>query len=47
MYDVQKIPLLKVTVEDSAGETLSADSYTLQYTITAQLVDYQSIFHEA
>jgi len=40
------LPLFEVTIEDSAGETLSADSDTLQYTITPQLMDNQEVLHE-
>jgi len=40
------LPLLEVTIEDSAGETLSADSDTLQYTVTPQLMDNQEVLHE-
>ena len=39
-------PLLEVTIEDSAGEALSADSDTLQHTITPQLVDDQEVLHK-
>jgi len=40
------LPLLKVTILDSAGEALCADSDTLQNTITPQLVDNQEVLHE-
>lgn len=40
-----KLPLLKVSVEDSAWESLSANSDTFQYTVTSQLVDDQVIVH--
>lgn len=40
------IPLFEVTIEDSAGETLSADSDTLQHTITPELVDDQEVLHQ-
>jgi hypothetical protein len=43
---VSYIPLFEVTIEDSAGKTLSADSDTLQYTVTPQLVDNQEVLHE-
>ncbi len=39
-------PLLEVTVEDSAGETLSADSDAFQHTVTPQLVDDQMVLHK-
>ena len=40
------IPLLEVTVEDSAGETFPADSDTLQHTVTPELVDDQEVLHQ-
>ncbi len=40
------LPLLEVTIKDSAGEALSADSDALQHTITPQLVDNQEVLHE-
>ncbi len=40
------LPLLEVTVVDSAGETLPADSDTLQQTITPELVDNQEVLHQ-
>lgn len=40
------IPLFEVTIEDSAGETFSADSDTLQHTITPELVDDQEVLHQ-
>ena len=40
------IPLLEVSVKDSAGEALSADSDAFQHTITPQLMDDQEILHK-
>ncbi len=40
------LPLLEVTIEDSAGKALSADSDALQHTVTPQLVDNQVVLHE-
>ena len=40
------LPLLKVSIDDSAGEALSADPNTLQHTITPQLVDNQEVLHQ-
>ena len=40
------IPLLEVSVWDSAGETLSADPDALQDTVTPQLVDNQEVLHQ-
>ncbi len=40
------LPLLEVTIKDSAGEALSADSDALQHTITPQLMDNQVVLHE-
>ncbi|TRZ00712.1 hypothetical protein DNTS_000605 [Danionella cerebrum] len=37
---------IQITVEDSAGEALPADSDTLQYTVTPELVDNQEVLHE-
>ena len=42
----ERIPLLEVCIEDSAGEALSADSDALQYTVTPQLVDNQEVLHQ-
>ena len=44
--EIHKLPLLKVTIEDSAGETLSADSNAFQHTITPQLVNNQEVLHQ-
>jgi hypothetical protein len=38
--------LLEVSIDDSAGESLSADPDTLQYTITPELVDNQEVLHQ-
>ena len=40
------IPLLEVSVEDSAWETLSADSDTLKHTVAPELVDDQEVLHK-
>ena len=40
------IPLLEISIEDPAGETFSADSNTLQDTITPELVDNQVVLHK-
>ena len=42
----EHIPLLEVSIEDSAGEALSADSDAFQYTVTPQLVDNQEVLHQ-
>lgn len=46
IHNVHKLPLLKVSIEDSAWETFSANSDSLQYTVTAQLVDDQKVLHK-
>ena len=43
---IYPLPLLEVTIEDSAGETFPADPDALQHTITPQLVDDQEVLHE-
>jgi hypothetical protein len=40
------LPLLEVTIEDSAGETFPADPDALQHTITPELVDNQEVLHQ-
>ena len=40
------LPLLEVTIEDSAGEALPADPDTFQHTVTPQLVDDQEVLHQ-
>ena len=40
------LPLLEVTIEDSAGETFPADPDTFQHTVTPQLVDDQEVLHQ-
>merc|ERR1719419_1159571 len=40
------VSLLEVTVEDSAGEALSADSDAFQHTVTPQLMDDQEVLHK-
>ena len=45
LYIVVCLPLLEVSIHDSAWETLSTDSDTLQYTITPELVDDQEVLH--
>ena len=40
------IPLLEVSVGDSAGEALPADPDALQHTVTPQLVDDQEVLHQ-
>ena len=40
------VPLLEVSVDDSAGEALPADPDTLQNTITPELVDNQEVLHQ-
>ena len=45
-YSELHSPLLEVTVEDSAGEALPADSDALQHTVTSQLVDDQEVLHQ-
>ena len=42
----EHIPLLEVSIEDSAGEALSADSDSFQHTVTPQLVDDQEVLHQ-
>lgn len=42
----QLIPLLEVSIKNSAGETFSADSDTLKYTVTPELVDDQEVLHQ-
>lgn len=43
---LNRIPLLEITVEDSAWETLPADSDTLQHTITSELMDDEEVLHQ-
>merc|ERR1719419_828646 len=40
------VSLLEVTVEDSAGEALSADSDAFQHTVTPQLMDDHQVLPE-
>ena len=40
------VPLLKISIEDSAGETLPAGHNTLQHTITPQLLDNLEVLHQ-
>ena len=39
--------MLEVSIDDSAGEALSADPDALQHTVTPQLVDDQEVLHQA
>lgn len=39
-------PLFELWVDDSVGESLSADTDTFQYTITLELMQYQSGINE-
>ena len=41
------IPLLEVSIRDSAWEALSTDPDALQHTVTPQLVDDQEVLHQA
>lgn len=45
MVPVVHLPLLKVSVQDSTGEALPANSDALQHTVTAQLVNDKVIVH--
>merc|ERR550519_2082606 len=40
------VSLFEVSIDDSAGEALSADPNTLQHTVTPQLVDDQEVLHQ-
>ena len=46
IIECELIPLLEVTVEDSAGETFPADPDSFQHSVTPQLVDDQEVLHE-
>ncbi len=39
------VPLFEVSIQDSVGESFSANSDALQYTITAQLMHDQRVLH--
>ena len=41
------IPLLEVSIGDSAWEALSANPDALQHTVTPQLMDDQEVLHQA
>lgn len=43
---LDRIPLLEITIEDSAWETFPADSDTLQHTITPELMDDKEVLHQ-
>ena len=40
------VPLLEISIDDSAGEALPADPDPLQNTITPELVDNQEVLHQ-
>lgn len=43
---LDRIPLLEITILDSAWETFPADSDTLQHTITPELMDDKEVLHQ-